>query len=87
MLDWLRAAFTRRVVAAVGSDRRVRIGEEAPSEHFVVSIALMIVFFLGLVALEIVHLIVLGEWNDAVFNGLMLIVGGLIGSLFGYEVS
>ncbi len=57
----------------------------SPSERFVVSIVLMIVFFVGLVAIEVVHMIVFREWNEAIFNGIMLIVGSLIGALFGYR--
>ena len=89
MLDWLRRALAReRPVEEVGV-RRVDSVEEkkAPPERFVISIALMIVFFAGLVALEIVHMIFLGEWNDVIFNGIMLVVGSLIGALFGYRES
>jgi uncharacterized membrane protein YfcA len=57
----------------------------SPSERFVVSIVLMIVFFVGLVAIEVVHMIVFREWNETIFNGIMLIVGSLIGALFGYR--
>jgi len=63
----------------------VRLHEEQPPDRFVLSIALMIIFFVGLVALEAVHMYHFGEWNDAVFNGIMLIIGSLIGSLFGYR--
>lgn len=65
--------------------RRIRVREEPPSERFVLSIALMIVFFAGLVALEMVYMVVLGEWSDVIFNGVMLIVGGLVGALFGWR--
>jgi len=85
VLDWLREALTRRRVASEGPDRRVRMDEVSPSERFILSIALMIVFFVGLVVLEVVHMLVLGEWSDVVFNVIMLIVGGLVGALFGYR--
>jgi len=45
----------------------------------------MIIFFVGLVALEAVHMYIFREWNDTVFNGIMLIIGSLLGSLFGYR--
>ena len=85
MLDWLREALTRRPIVAVGPDRRERMAEEPPPERFVLSIALMIVFFVGLVALEVAHMAFLDEWNGTIFDGIMLIVGGLIGALFGYR--
>jgi hypothetical protein len=85
MLDWLRAALTRRVSVPGTADRRVRIQEQPPSEEFVMILGLMILFFVGLVALEIVHMVVIGTWNDAIFNGIMLIVGSIVGSIFGYR--
>lgn len=77
--------MTRRRSVPGGADRRVRVQEEPPSETFVLVIGLMVLFFVGLVALEIVHMIVLGTWNDAIFNGIMLIVGSIVGSIFGYR--
>ena len=85
MLDWLREALTRRRIVAVGPDRRVRMAEEPPSERFVLSIALMVVFFVGLAVLAVVHMLLLGEWNETVFNGIMFVVGALVGALFGYR--
>ncbi len=63
----------------------MRVQEELPSDRFVVSIWLMILFFAGLVALELVHILVFRAWNQAIFDGIMLIIGGLIGALFGYR--
>ena len=83
MLDWLRYALTRRRIAAVDPDRRVRMTEETPSERFVLVIVLMIVFFVGLLALEIVHMVFMGSWNDVIFNGIMLIVGTIVGAIWG----
>ena len=83
MLDWLRRALTHRRVAAVGPERRVRYSDEPPSDRFVLIVALMIVFFVGLLALEIVHMIFMGSWNDVIFNGIMLIVGTIVGAIWG----
>jgi len=88
VLDWLRRALAReRPTGEEAGARRVDAVEEreAPPERFVLSIVLMIVFFGGLLGLEIVCIVFLGEWNDVVFNGIMLIVGGLVGALFGYR--
>ena len=77
--------MTRRSSTPGTADRRVRFQEEPPSEGFVLIIGLMILFFVGLIALEVVHMIMIGTWNDAVFNGIMLIVGSIVGSIFGYR--
>ena len=87
MLKWLRKALIKRVVDYTGSDRRVRITEEEPSERFVLVVALMIVFFVGLLILEIAHIVLLKTWNEAIFNGVMLVVGTIVGALFGRENS
>ena len=82
---WVRAGLIRWRFVSSGPGRRVSLHEEQPSDRFVLSIALMIIFFCGLCALEVVHMIVFREWNDAVFNGVMLIIGSLVGCLFGYR--
>jgi uncharacterized membrane protein YjjP (DUF1212 family) len=69
----------------------VRISEEElqeePPERFVLIVQLMIIFFAGLLALEIVHMIVLGGWNDVIFNGIMLVVGTIVGAIWGRNQS
>ncbi len=61
--------------------------KEEPQEEFVLIIALMVVFFAGLVALEIVHMVLLGSWNEVVFNGIMLVVGTIVGAVWGRQNS
>ena len=81
---FVRKALTRKISVEDDSpSRRVRIQEELPSDRFVMSIWLMILFFVGLVALELIHMLVFQEWNQAIFDGIMIIVGALLGSLFG----
>jgi len=69
----------------VGSDRKVRMVQEAPSERFILIIALMIVFFVGLLALEVIHMVVIGSWNEIIFNGIMLVVGTIVGAVWGRQ--
>ena len=57
--------------------------EEAPSDRFVLIVALLIVFFFGLVALEVTHMLVLASRNEVVFNGIMLVVGTIVGAVWG----
>ena len=46
---------------------------------------LTIAFFFGLVALEFAHMLILGRWNDMVFNGIMLVVGTIVGAVWGRQ--
>ena len=87
MLDWLRRSLTRaRPRYNERYERRVSEEDRTPPpERFVLSIALMMVFFVGLIALEITYMFFMGEWNEVIFNGVMLVVGSLIGALFGYR--
>ena len=88
-LEWfrglLRRALTRRRTVEMSPVRKVRIREEAPTDRFVLIIALMIIFFVGLAALEIVHIVLLDSWNEVVFNGIMLVVGTIVGAIWGRQ--
>ena len=83
---WLKRALSRRRGAAT-KDRRVRIqdgtDEEETSDRFVLIVMLMITFFAGLIALEIIHMVFMGTWNETVFNGIMLVVGTIVGAVWG----
>ena len=89
-LGWfrkLRRALTRRKTIEVGPVRKVRIQEEYPSDRFLIIIMLMIVFFVGLSLLEVIHIVFLGTWNEVVFNGIMLVVGTIVGAIWGRQES
>lgn len=79
----LRRALTRMKTLPEGPTRRVRIEEETPSDRFLLIVALMIIFFAGLLGLEIVHMVWMGTWNDVIFNGIMLVVGTIVGAVWG----
>jgi len=79
----LRKALTRVKTLPEAPTRRVRIEEEAPSDRFILKVALMIIFFAGLLGLEIVHMVWMGTWNDVIFNGIMLVVGTIVGAVWG----
>jgi len=83
----LRAALVRRRTLEVGPVRKVRISEDYPNDRFLVIVALMIVFFVGLSLLEVIHIVLLGSWNEVVFNGIMLIVGTIVGAIWGRQNS
>lgn len=79
----LASALTRRKITNEGTTRRVRIEEEAPSDRFILIVGLMIIFFTGLVGLEVIHMVWIGTWNDVIFNGIMLVVGTIVGAVWG----
>ena len=88
MLSWIvkliRRGLKRTIVVEDESKaRRVRITEEQPDDRLVLIVALMIIFFIGLVALEVVHMVWMGSWNDTIFNGIMLVVGTIVGAIWG----
>ncbi len=43
------------------------------------------IFFAGLIALEVIHIVLLGTWNEVVFNGIMLVVGTIVGAVWGRQ--
>ena len=85
LTNWLKDRLTVRKAASVGVDRKVRYLEQAPSDRFVLIIALMIVFFAGLLSLEVAHMLVMGTWNEVIFNGIMLVVGTITGAVWGRQ--
>jgi uncharacterized membrane protein YjjP (DUF1212 family) len=60
----------------------VRVLEEEQGDRFTLIVALMIVFFVGLIGLEISHMLMMGSWNEVVFNGIMLVVGTIVGAVW-----
>ena len=80
---YLKRGLTRRTIREGSGSRRVRVQEEVPSDRFIMIVGLMIIFFVGLTLLEVAHLVWLGSWNDNVFNGIMLVVGTIVGAVWG----
>jgi hypothetical protein len=88
VLSWIKKLVRKGLSKTVVLDddsigRRVRLEEVGPDENYVLIVALMIIFFVGLVFLEIIHMVWMGSWNDAVFNGIMLVVGTIVGAVWG----
>ena len=50
---------------------------------FLLIVGLMVLFFVGLVGLEVVHMVWMGSGNDVIFNGIMLVVGTIVGAIWG----
>jgi uncharacterized membrane protein YjjP (DUF1212 family) len=79
----VRGLTRKTVEEATGEARRVRLLEEKPNDRFVLIIWLMVLFFVGLIGLELVHMVWVGTWNDVIFNGIMLVVGTIVGAVWG----
>ncbi len=84
MLDWLRRMLTRRrVIIDEEAPRRVRVIEEEASESLVYTIALTLLILLALSILEALYLLTFHQWSDSIFNGIMLVIGTVLGALWG----
>jgi len=84
MLDWLRRMLTRRrVIIDEEAPRRVRVIEEEASESLVYTIALTLLILIALSILEALYLLTFHQWSDSIFNGIMLVIGTVLGALWG----
>ncbi len=84
MLDWLRRMLARRrVIIDDEAPRRVRVIEEEASDSLVYTIALTLLILLALSILEALYLLTFHQWSDSIFNGIMLVIGTVLGALWG----
>lgn len=77
----MRSAIRRALTKTV--QIRKREMELPPSEHIVYLITFSIYAFIGLVALEVVHMLYFGSWSSEVFSA----ITGLIGTITGVFIS
>ncbi len=83
MFRIIKQLLTSTRLSEAGHTRRVSFSEDVPSDRFVLIVGLMVLFFAGLVGLEVVHMVWMGSWNDVIFNGIMLVVGTIVGAIWG----
>lgn len=79
----IRKALTKTVVVQVGTRKKQKRVQVMPSEQIVYLVYFAIAAFVGLTALEIVHMIFFGVWNSEIFSA----ITGLIGTISGIFVS
>lgn len=79
MRNWVRKALTARLPNR--TTRRVVV--VPPSDRLVYGVTFAIYALLGLVVLQIAHLIVLHSWNTEIFAAITLIIGTILGAFFG----
>ncbi len=79
----IRKALTKTVVVQVGARKKQKRVQVLPSEQIVYLVYFAIAAFVGLTALEIVHMIFFGVWNSEIFSA----ITGLIGTISGIFIS
>jgi len=79
----IRKALTKTVVVQVGARKKQKRVQVLPSEQIVYLVYFAIAAFVGLTALEIVHMVFFGVWNSEIFSA----ITGLIGTISGIFVS
>ena len=81
--NMIRKALTKTVVVQVGTRKKQKRVQVLPSEQIVYLVYFAIASFVGLTALEIVHMVFFGVWNSEIFSA----ITGLIGTISGIFVS
>jgi hypothetical protein len=85
MKDWVRHALTK-TVGRKGPRGKQQIVLVEPDENIVLLVKFAIAIVLCLSAVEVVSLIFLHTFDDAVFSAITALVGTVTGVLIGYHV-
>jgi len=82
MRDWLRKAFTRKIVV---EDRRgeIRTKLEPPSPRLILGVQFAIIALISLTALETIHMVVVKSFSSEIFAAISLVIGTILGAFFG----
>jgi len=84
MKRWIRRLLTKRhFVPVTKKTREVRVKDELPSESLVMLFQFAIVVIAVLAAVEVVHVVFLGVWNENVFNAIVGLIGTVTGIIVG----
>lgn len=57
--------------------------KEPPSELLIWIFKLLIIFFIGLVTLEIIYMIIFKAFSTEIWTGIMMIIGSILGLITG----
>lgn len=82
MRNWIRRGLTKVTVVQGKRARRVEI---PPSERLVYGVYFALAALIGLVALEMAHMALLGSWNSELFAAITLVIGTILGAFFGVK--
>lgn len=92
---WIRKALTKKVTVSINyakarkrqkRARRIETIEIPPSQKLLYGVYFMIMFFLALTTIQIVHLIILGSFNNEIFHLMNTLVSVMVGVFFGAKV-
>jgi len=84
MINWMRRALTRTIMLPGQKRGKQEIKYQLPpSEILVYGVALLMVFFVVLAALQVAHMLILRGWSDAIWAGMMVLMGAFVGAFFG----
>jgi len=78
MKNWIKKALTRKIESK-GSKGKQQATTAPPSDNLLYAVYFSLGIATCLTALEAVHLIVLGTWNNEIFT----VIAGLIGNITG----
>jgi|GEM_PF-1235425 len=81
---FLTKALTRTVtLPKTGRGKQTVKVQIPPSQTLVYATTVAIIFFAGLLILEVIYMVVFQEFHTSIFSGIMLIVGIVLGAFFG----
>lgn len=84
MLNPIRRLLTRTVIIPTRKKgKQTKKVQVAPNKKLVYGCALALVFFVGMVGLQIAHLLILHEWNEGLWAAITGMVGLIVGFFFG----
>jgi len=92
LVKWLEKALSKTVVVGV-EETPIKYAKETrkiqvpPGPALVYGVLLAIVFFLGLLTLEIVYLIIFRQFEQNIFNAMIWIITFILGAFFGAKAS
>jgi len=84
-MKWVKQALTG-TVAVKGLRGKTRYVSCPPDPILVYGVYFAISGVIGLIALQIVHVIVLKQWNSEIFSAMTGLIGTIIGIFFGKKV-
>jgi len=93
LVKWLEKALAKTMIVSVEDETPIKYAKETrkiqvpPAPALVYGVLLAIVFFIGLLALEIAYLAVFRQFEQNIFNAMVWIVTFILGAFFGAKAS
>ena len=81
---WIRGALSTENERRGRGKKLDKVVRE-PSQKAIDRVMLIMVVLGMLVLLEVVHIVALGTFNEAIFQAIASVVGALLGFFFGYK--